>query len=177
MRPKTPWTAPTEYYRMPDETQRSRRNLWFHTGDLLRRDGDGWFYFAGRVKEAMRYRGENVSAFEVESALLGCDEIAEAAVYALASDLGEDEIAAAVVPRERGAALDLSDLTQRISRELPHYAVPRYIRLMQDLPKNASHRVVKRDLVAEGTPDGTWDRHAAGVDVPRNKPRPRRTSP
>ncbi len=172
VRPRRPWIAPTGYFRMPEETLRSRRNLWFHTGDILRQDEEGWFYFVGRVKEAMRYRGENVSGFQVESVLLACGEILEAAVYAVPSELGEDEIAAAVVAAEPGMTIDLHELTRRISGELPYFAVPRYIRVLDQLPKNASHRVVKSVLAAEGTPEGTWDRRAAGVEVARNRPRP-----
>jgi len=171
VRPRSSWSAPQEYFGMPIETLASRCNLWFHTGDLLRQDEDGWFYFAGRLKEAMRYRGENVSAFEVESAFLACSEVREAAVYAVPSELGEDEIVAAIVARDEDVAIDLSDLITRVSCELPYFAVPRFVRVLTALPKNGSQRVVKAELVKDGIALGTWDRLAAGIDVARNRAR------
>jgi crotonobetaine/carnitine-CoA ligase len=160
--------VPQEYVGMPEETVVSRRNLWFHTGDLLRQDRQGWLYFMGRTKEAMRYRGENVSAFEVENALLSLAHVAEAAVYAVPSEFGEDEIVAAVVLTEVASHVDFVEMTRRISAELPYFAVPRFFRVVDQLPRNGSQRVVKSTLVEEGVPEGTWDRQEAGVVVERN---------
>jgi crotonobetaine/carnitine-CoA ligase len=170
VRPTLPDITPLGYFGMPEESLQSRRDLWFHTGDLLRRDADGWFYFAGRIKEAMRYRGENVSAFEVESALLQCEGVKEAAVYPVPADLGEDEIVAALVLRDN-APPDPESIITAISDHLPYYAVPRFIRVLDDLPRNQSHRVKKADLIDEGVTAGTWDRLAAGVIVERNQTR------
>jgi crotonobetaine/carnitine-CoA ligase len=75
----------------------AHRNRWFHTGGLFTQDADGWFHFADRVKDAMRVSGENVSAFEVEQVLLTHPRVAEAAVYAVPSEMGEDDVMAAVV--------------------------------------------------------------------------------
>ena len=165
-RPRLPWSAPQAYYGMPEETLASRRNLWFHTGDLLRQDADGWFYFAGRLKEAMRYRGENVSAFEVESVFLSCAEVKEVAVYGVPSDLGDDEIVAAVVPNV--PELDIADLLLRVSAELPHFAVPRYVRVH----RTTQERIPQSSQGAtsgERVPDATWDRELAGLQIRRNR--------
>jgi crotonobetaine/carnitine-CoA ligase len=172
VRPRRPWIAPQEYFRMPAETLASRRNLWFHTGDLLRRDEEGWFYFAGRVKDSMRRRGENVSAFEVESAVVTFDAVAEAAAYGVPSDEGEDEIAVAVVLGTPAAPLDVAALFSHMSRELPYFAVPRYIRVVAELPKTPTQKIQKNGLVDDGITDDMQDRVALGHEVARNRARP-----
>ena len=83
VRPTFPFTMTTNYFNMPERTAEALRNCWFHTGDGLRRDGDGWYYFADRLKDAIRRRGENISSYEVEQALLQHPGIAECAVMAV----------------------------------------------------------------------------------------------
>ena len=68
VRSKEPWTSCQGYYAMPDKTVEVFRNLWFHTGDGLRKDAEGWYYFVDRLKDAIRRRGENICSYEVESA-------------------------------------------------------------------------------------------------------------
>jgi carnitine-CoA ligase len=167
LRARRPWIAPDAYFGMPEETVASRRNLWFHTGDLLRRDEDGWYFFAGRVKDSMRRRGENVSAFEVEAAALGHPAVAEAAAYPVPSAEGEDEIAIALIARE-GAELDLVAFLRHIAGELPYFAVPRYVRVVDDLPRTPTQKVRKAALRDAGITPDAWDRVAAGLEVDRN---------
>jgi crotonobetaine/carnitine-CoA ligase len=100
-----PFAFATGYFAMDDKTVESWRNLWFHTGDRVVRDEDGWFRFMDRLKDAIRRRGENISSFEVEQALLDHPSVASVAVFPVASELAEDEVAAALVLRE-GAVAD-----------------------------------------------------------------------
>jgi crotonobetaine/carnitine-CoA ligase len=172
-RPRKPWIVPQEYFRMPEETLASRRNLWFHTGDLLRRDEDGWFYFAGRVKDSMRRRGENVSAFEVEIAAVTCSLVAEAAAYPVPSDEGEDEIALAVVLADARTPLDVRVLFDHMARELPYFAVPRYVRVVAELPKTPTQKIQKNGLAVEGITEDMQDRVVLGLEVARNTTRMR----
>src|SRR3546814_12596827 len=79
-RPKVPWVISQGYFGMPEASLQSWRNLWFHTGDLLKRDSDGFFYFVDRVKDALRRRGENISSFEVESVVLRHPDVLHCAV-------------------------------------------------------------------------------------------------
>lgn len=169
VRPVRAWTAPQEYFRMPEQTLASRRNLWFHTGDLLRSDDDGWWYFAGRVKDSMRRRGENVSAFEIEHLVLEVPGIQEAAAYAVPAAENEDEIALAVVVAPGAGELDRLALIERLAAELPYFAVPRYLRVLDELPKTPTHRVTKDVLRRAGVTADTWDRVAAGFEVARNR--------
>lgn len=165
-RPTLPWITPLGYWRMPAATVSAWRNLWFHTGDLLRRDDAGWFYFAERAKDVIRRRGENVSAFELESAALQHEAVLECAAYAVPSDLLEDEVAIAVV-KTPGSLLTERELLEFLTPRLPYFAVPRYIRFVEALRLTDTLKVRKQALREEGVVHA-WDRVAAGVVVDRS---------
>lgn len=128
VRTRRPWTAPSGYFGMPEETLASRRDLWFRTGDLLRVE-QGWWYFAGRVKDSMRRRGENVSAYEIEQAAGSVPEVAEAAAYPVPADGSEDEIALAIVT---AAGADPVDPRALLETEDTWDAVREGFRVMRD---------------------------------------------
>ncbi len=142
-----------EYYRNEEATSGKVRDGWLYTGDLVWRDEEGYLYFVGRITESMRVKGENVSAMEVEQAVLKHPDVLECAVYAVPSELAEDEIMAAVVPVE-GRTLDPMELRRSLEGELARFALPRYWRVLPELPKTETHRVIKRELERQGiTPD------------------------
>jgi crotonobetaine/carnitine-CoA ligase len=147
VRAKLPWTMCSGYYNMPDKTAEAQRNLWFHTGDGLRRDADGWYYFVDRLKDAIRRRGENISSFEVEQAVIEHGQIAEAAAVAIPaqSEGGEDEVAVFVV-LEADAGLSESDVREWCERRLPRFAYPEVVRVVDRLPTTPSGKVVKAEL-------------------------------
>jgi crotonobetaine/carnitine-CoA ligase len=147
VRAKHPWTMCSGYYNMPEETAEVQRNLWFHTGDGLRRDQEGWYYFAGRLKDAIRRRGENISSFEVEQAVIEHQEIVEAAALAIPSGSagGEDEVAVFVVLVE-GAQLDEDAVGEWCRAKLPAFAHPEVIRTVDELPTTRSGKIVKSEL-------------------------------
>ena len=159
VRSRVPWTTCMGYYGMAEQTWEAFRNLWFHTGDGLRQDADGWYYFVDRLKDAIRRRGENISSFEVEQALMGHEAIAEVAVVAVPADqeAGEDEVLAAVV-LEPDAALGADEFWAYADRRLPYFAVPRYVRFTPELPKTPSEKVRKIELREQGVDDQTFDR-------------------
>jgi len=172
VRPKHPWTCSLGYYGMPEKTAEAWRNLWFHTGDALRRDSDGWYYFVDRYKDALRRRGENISSYEVEQGLLGHPDVLECAVIAVAADseAGEDEVMAYVVPAARldptsldPAVFDPTVLWDFCRGRVPAFAVPRFIRVVDELPKTPSERVQKARLRELGITPDTHDRLAAPV--------------
>lgn len=157
----------THYYlNQPEATEEAFRSGWFHTGDLAWRDGDGFFYYAGRKKESMRRRGENVSAWEVENAVNQFPGVLESAAHAVASELGEDDIKVVVVPRE-GAEVDPAALLDFCASRMASYAVPRYVEVRSEIPKTPTERPRYADLKAEGVTERTWDREAAGYRFPR----------
>lgn len=159
-----PWVMFTEYYKNPEATGEAWRNGWFHTGDLLRCDADGDFFFVDRKKDALRRRGENVSAFEVEREIRTFDGVRDAAVVAVKSEQSEDEILACIMPID-GAAIDFRALVAHLVPRMPHYMVPRYFRAMDQLPRTPTEKVQKYILRDEGLTDETWDREEAGIIV------------
>jgi carnitine-CoA ligase len=148
VRGKEPWVILTDYFNMPDRTAEAQRNLWFHTGDGLRRDADGWYYFVDRIKDAIRRRGENISSYEVEQAVVpheGILECAAVAVPAHHTEAGEDEVALFVVPVD-GAELEVEEVREWCVRQLPGFAVPEHILVIDELPKTPSGKVRKVEL-------------------------------
>ena len=157
VRPRHPDTILREYFNRPDATIEAFRNLWFHTGDRMWQDEDGYFHYVDRVKDSIRRRGENVSSWEIESVLMAFDGVSEAAAYGVPSDLGEDEVMVAIV-REAGVELDLEALVEHCRERLAYFAVPRFIRVCDALPKTPTQRVQKFRLREEGITPDTIDR-------------------
>lgn len=157
VRPKQPWSMLLGYYNMPEKTVEAWRDLWFHTGDYLQRDDDGWYVFVDRKKDALRRRGENISSFEVERILMTHPEIAEVAAIPAQSDLGENEVMICVV-RRAGSALAGADLARWCEGAMAAFMVPRYIRFLDALPKTPTARVEKYKLRQDGITADTWDR-------------------
>src|SRR5438552_6406684 len=160
VRPKQPWTCSLGYYGMPERTVEAWRNLWFHTGDALRRDGAGWYYFVDRYKDALRRRGENISSYEVEQVLLGHPAVLECAVIGVRADIeaGEDEVMAVVVADGR---TEPDALWTWCEARMPAFAIPRFLRFVDVLPKTPSEKVRKSVLRDDGVTSETFDRTVA----------------
>ena len=169
VRCNVPWYPSIGYYKMPEKTIESMRNGWFHTGDRGYMDTDGYFWFVDRKKDAIRRRGENVSAFEVEQILLTHPSIADVAVFPIASELSEDEVACAVMLKQ-DAALDEEALISFCIKSMSYFMVPRFVRFVPDLPRTLSQKVEKYKLQTEAAErtDLYWDREKAGITVTRN---------
>jgi crotonobetaine/carnitine-CoA ligase len=148
-----------EYYRMPEKTVEAWSNLWFHTGDYLKRDADGWFYFVDRKKDALRRRGENISSYEVEREINAHPAVLESAAIAVKSELGEDELMV-VVCRKPGATLDAEALIAHCQEKMAYFMVPRYLRFVDAMPKTPTERIQKFKLRSEGVTADTFDREA-----------------
>jgi crotonobetaine/carnitine-CoA ligase len=168
LRTDTPWAMNHGYHNNPEATARAWRNGWFHTGDAFRRDADGNFFFVDRLKDAIRRRGENISSFEVEAELMAHPAVREAAAVAVPSEHGEDEVLAVVAP-VAGRSVDPAELLGFLLPRMPHFMVPRYVRLLPELPKTPTQKVQKNLLRADGVTADTWDREAAGIRVRRER--------
>lgn len=166
LRADEPFAFACGYFGMPDKTVEAWRNLWFHTGDRVVRDTSGYFRFVDRLKDTIRRRGENISSFEVEQVLLSHPAIEIAAVYAVKSELAEDEVMAAVILRE-GAKLDPLALTQFCEPRLPYYAVPRYLDFVTALPKTENGKIQKYKLRELGITASAWDLENSGYRLKR----------
>ena len=147
------------------------RNLWWHTGDGMRRDDKGWFYFVDRTNDAMRVRGENVSSFEVEQAALSFPGVIECAAIGVPSDVagGEHEIEIVLVVRDP-ASFSPAEFVRHCNARAPWFAVPRYVRVVDELPKTPNEKIIRKQLRAAAAGGGheVWDRVAAGVQLERS---------
>jgi crotonobetaine/carnitine-CoA ligase len=165
-RPKRPDIMFNEYYRRPEDTLEAFRNLWFHTGDRGRMDEDGFLFFVDRMKDSIRRRGENISTWEVESTINAHPEVQESAAYGVESELTEHEVMVSVV-LVGGSDLSPERLLDYCQTRMAYMAVPRYVRIAAELPKNHAERVQKFKLRALGVTDDTWDREEHGYEVKR----------
>jgi carnitine-CoA ligase len=168
VRTNKPWMISLGYVNDPAATAAAWRNGWFHTGDLLRKDADGNYFYVDRLKDALRRRGENISSFEVEQQVTTFPGVAEAACVADRSDVAvDDDVKVWIVPSP-GAVIDFAELLRHCVDNLPHFAVPRYFQLIDALPKTASARVQKYSLRERGNTADTWDREQHGLTVTRD---------
>jgi carnitine-CoA ligase len=145
-----------EYYKNLDATEMKTRGEWEHTGDFMYRDDQGFLYFVGRKTDSMRRRGENVSAYEVEKVILKNPKVQECAVYGVPSELTEDEIMACVTI-VNGEELSAAELRGFLQDKLARYAVPRYIRIVDDFPRTETFRIKKNELKDLGVTPDTYD--------------------
>ncbi len=148
-----------EYYKNPEASRKKCLQGLLHTGDLVKKDRKGYLYFVGRKTDSMRKGGENISAYEVENAIMDHSAIEEVAVYPVPSELAEDEIMAAI-KRVQGKSITANELWDFLDDKLARYAVPRYIRFVDDFPKTSSHRIIKRKLENQGITSDALDREA-----------------
>jgi len=168
IRAKEPWRAATGYYKMPEQTLAAHRNQWFHTGDRAYEDADGYFWFVDRKKDCIRRRGENISAFEVEQALLTHPQVANAAVFPVATPENDEEVGACIVLRE-GATVDEAGLVAHCAANMAYFMVPRYIQLLPELPTTVNQKVEKFKLkqALDADVSQAWDREQAGIKLQR----------
>jgi crotonobetaine/carnitine-CoA ligase len=156
LRGEEPWTLMAGYWAKPETTVEAWRNQWLHTGDGFTRDADGNFYFVDRIKDAIRRRGENISSFEVEIEIDSHPDVLESAAVAVPSRFGEDEIKAVVVPLQ-GRTLDPAQLHAYLADRMPRFMVPRYVEIVESLPKTPTEKIRKVELRAAGVGQDTWD--------------------
>jgi carnitine-CoA ligase len=168
-RPRTPGSIFREYFDMPEASLDAFRNLWFHTGDLVRIDSDGEVFFVDRKADYVRRRGENISSLEVEEVMRMHEAVADVAVYGVPAQDSEDELKASIVARE-GTTIDLLELARFCAENLPYFAVPRYLDVVDDLPRTPTGRVQKFLLRDAGIADTTWDAIAEGFTPKTPKP-------
>lgn len=167
LRAREPYAFSLGYNRMPEATVAAWGNLWLHTGDRVLRNEDGYFKFVDRLKDVIRRRGENISSFEVEEALLRHEAVEAVAVFPVGSDLAEDEVMAAVVVKQ-GQSLAPEALLDRAQEFLAYFAVPRYVDFVTELPLTENGKVRKFVLRERGVTASTWDREAAGYVLRRD---------
>lgn len=168
VRPKEPGRLFLGYFRDPQRTLDAWASLWHHTGDMAVRQADGLYYFADRKKDYIRYKGRNISMFEVEAVIDQHEGVADVAAYGIQSEEleSESELMVAVV-RRPGSAVTAEEIARFVNDGAPYFFVPRYIDFIDEMPRNPHGRIQKEDLRARGVGDSTWDREAAAFEVTR----------
>jgi len=166
LRSDEPWTMSQGYLGDDEATIRAWRNGWFHTGDGVYQDEDGYLYFHDRVKDSIRRRGENISSFEVEREVRAYPGIADVACLAVTRGEGDDEVKVFIVPAP-GVHIDFADLLRFLVERTAYFMVPRFYELIDALPKTASQRVRKFELRNRPPSGLEWDREAHGLFVTR----------
>jgi crotonobetaine/carnitine-CoA ligase len=166
LRAREPFAFATGYFGMPEKTVEAWRNLWFHSGDRVVRDADGHYRFIDRMKDSIRRRGENVSSWEVEQTIQSHPAVAACAIYPLPSELGEDEVAAAIL-LEPDQSLEPVDVIRHCEGKIAYFAIPRYVRILSQMPLTENGKIKKGVLRDAGVTTDTWDREAAGVTLRR----------
>jgi crotonobetaine/carnitine-CoA ligase len=168
VRSKVPDVMYTGYWRKREATAEAMRGGWHHTGDLARVDDEGYLTFVDRKKDAVRRRGENVSSVQLEMAIVAHPNVAEAAIVAVPSEMTEDDIKACIVATDE---LTPDELFAFFREKLPYFAIPRYVEILDALPKTATMRVQKHLLRDAGVTPATWDFEALGLVVARDERR------
>ena len=157
LRPKLPYIMMQGYLNQPAATVAAFRNLWFHTGDIMRRDAEGWFFYMDRAKERIRRRGENISSFEIEQIAGEHPWVAESAALPHAAGPHDDDIRLVVVKRP-GAQLSETELSDWLAQRLPSLLRPRYIEFFDELPHTPTSKIEKVKLIRAGLGPTAWDR-------------------
>ena len=147
----------SRYWQRDDLTAAAFKGPWFRTGDICRRDEDGYYYYVDRRKHFIRRRGENISAFEVEGVLFDHPAVANCAVIGVPAELGEEDLLLAVEPKD-GQSIDPKELLDWCGQRMASFMVPRYLRVMSRLPLTPSERVEKQKLRDEGVTADVFDR-------------------
>jgi crotonobetaine/carnitine-CoA ligase len=138
------------YYRDPEQTRAAFRDGWFLTGDLARRDADGYFWFIARKKDIIRKRGENISGAELDRVVESHPQVLQAAAIPVPDALGEDEILIAVVPKA-GARVTPHEVADWCRQHLAAIKVPRYVVVVESLPLTPTHRVAKYQMRSDAS--------------------------
>ena len=144
-KPDDPSHMMNGYLGMPDVNAKLIRDGWFHTGDLGRLDEHGYLYFAGRKKDVIRRRGENMSALEIETVVAEHFAVAEVAAYGVPSEYSEEEVAVAIVLRD-DKALTQEDLIHHCNGKMARYMVPEHILFLDALPRTPTEKIAKAEL-------------------------------
>ena len=157
VRHSEPFSVANGYFANPEATASAWRNLWFHTGDRVVRDEQGVYHFLDRIKDAIRRRGENISSWEVEQALLSHPDIKNAAVVGVPAQVGEEDVMAFIVPRD-GNLPEPDAVIRFLEDRIARFAIPRYLEFVDELPLTENGKVKKYMLKEWGVSLTTWDR-------------------
>jgi fatty-acyl-CoA synthase len=157
------------YYNDEAATAERMRGGMYWSGDLAYRDSDGWVYYAGRTSDWLRVDGENLAAAPIERILGRHPAIAEAAVYGVPDPSAGDQLVAALVLAEPLAPEAFAEFLDA-QADLGTKSRPRFVRVVDALPRTATNKVLKRELQRTGLADVTWARAERGTSYAPARP-------
>ncbi|WP_372759543.1 AMP-binding protein, partial [Litorivivens sp.] len=168
IREKSPHVLFNGYFNNAAATREAFRNDWYHTGDLLRQDDEGHYYFVDRKKDLIRYKGRSVSSVAIEAIARNHPAISSVAVFGVPSrELESEHEIMLVAILETGQTVSEEELARFINQNAPYFFVPRYIEFVSELPMTPTQKVQKNKLRERGLTPSTWDAKAAGFEVER----------
>jgi malonyl-CoA/methylmalonyl-CoA synthetase len=136
-----------EYWQKPEATQAEFKDNWFRTGDMAQKDEDGYFQILGRIStDIIKTGGYKVSALEIEEVLRSHPDIVECAVVALADASWGEVIATAIILKNQSKSLTIKELREWAKTQLAHYKVPTFLKIVDELPRNAMGKVIKAEV-------------------------------
>ncbi len=136
----------TEYFKDPAATKEAWADGWFHTGDIVRQDADGYIFFVDRKKNVIRRSGENIAAVEVESLLLQHPDIKAAAVTAVPDEVRGDEVFACLIVEGKRSAQRARGIVAWSLERMAYYKVPGYVAFVDSLPLTGTQKVQRGEL-------------------------------
>ncbi len=136
------------YFRDAEQTKAAFHDGWFKTGDVVKRDADGYYSFVTRKGDIIRRRGENIAGAELDRVIGAHPAVHESAAVAVPAQLGEDDILVCVVLKS-GASATAQDIAQWCRERLAPQKVPRFVRFMDELPHTPTGKVLKQKLKAD----------------------------
>ena len=166
VRPRAPYSMFLGYLNKPEKTVESWRNLWFHTGDYVWQDEEGYYYFVERKKDVIRRRGENIAPYDVEQVLNQHPMVFETVVVGVPSPLGEEDVKA-YVQLKPGAKVEARELFEFAAQRLPFFMVPQFLEFVSEIPKTANQKAQRYLLRSRPPGPGTVDRDSLGIHVTR----------
>lgn len=168
LRPMEPYALFNGYWQNPEATVAAWRNLWYHAGDLARKDEDGEYFFVDRKKDFIRYKGRNISSFHVEAMVNAHPAVQQSAAHGIVSaELSAEAEMKVCVVLKPGESLTPEALCRFVNDNAPYFMVPRYVEFMDELPQTPTNRVQKYKLRERGITPETWDGIEAGFEVER----------
>ena len=152
------------YHNNQEATDEALQDGWLHTGDIGLLDTDGDLFYMGRIKDCIRRRGENISAWEVERVLNMHPEIIESAVIGVQSEVGEQDVKAFLRTRP-GSSIKPIEIIRWCETRMPYHQIPRYIDFVKSFVKTPTQRIRKKILPA--ALNDCWDLEKSGYTIKR----------
>lgn len=160
---REPGTLTAGYFRNEEKTVETIRNGWLYTGDLGRRDEDGYFFFLGRKKDSLRRRGENVSAWEVENVVNSHPDVEESALIGVVNEFADEDLKIFLQLKCEPPSFDPVQFIAWCEKRMARFQVPRFVAIVESFSKTPTQRIQKQILSARI--DDCWDasaKHACG---------------